>query len=126
MLRVLKQKVSIVVANSTNRISSDPDIIMMLQGICDAKGTTLLIASECGKSIWEVAEVEKNRVVKRANVERLYHENIANLAKELDGSTKRTHNELKLLGKEVKGRVISARKSAAKRKASIILEKHNR
>ena len=73
MLRVLKQKVSIVAANSTNRISSDPDIIMMLQGICDAKGTTLLFASECGKSILGVAEVEKNRVVKRANVDCLYH-----------------------------------------------------
>ena len=85
---------------------------MMLQGICDAKGTTLLFASKCGKSILGVAQVEKNRVVEKANVDCLYHENIVNLAKELDGNTKRLHYELKLLGTEVIGRVIAAGRSA--------------
>ena len=91
----------------------------MIQGICDAKGTTLLFASECGKSILEVAEVEKNRVVDMPNVVRLNHEIIANLAKELDGNTKRLHNELKLLCTEVKGRVMTAGRSA-KRAISLI------
>ena len=106
MLRVLKQNVSIVVANSTNRISSDPNIIMMLQGICKAKGTTLLFASECGKSILDVAEAERIRFLEKTNVTRLYNETIENLAKELDGNTKGLHDRLKLINSVLRGEAL--------------------
>ncbi|KAL3776260.1 hypothetical protein ACHAW5_003853 [Stephanodiscus triporus] len=85
---------------------------MMLQGICDANGTTLLFASECGKSILDVAEAERNRVVEKANAMRLYNETIENLAKELDGNKKGLHDELKLLDTVRKVQVIVTGKSA--------------
>ncbi|KAL3773366.1 hypothetical protein ACHAW5_006456 [Stephanodiscus triporus] len=114
MLRVLKQNVSIVVANSTNRISSYANIIMMLQGICKAKGTTLLFASECGKIILDVAEAERIRFLEKTNVTRLYNETIENLVKELNGNKKGLHDRLKLIDTVLRGEAMVTGKSAKK------------
>ncbi|KAL3761897.1 hypothetical protein ACHAW5_006126 [Stephanodiscus triporus] len=87
---------------------------MMLQGICKAKGTTLLFASECGKSILDVAEAERIRFLEKTNVTRLYNETIENLAKELDGNKKGLHDRLKLIDTVLRGEAMVTGRSAKK------------